>query len=216
MNKPGRILLGFFIGILGGAVVGFITGYITELISIGTHGRYIVLLTPLYVPATIFAVFQGFLMLFAGVVLGLVIGPVTAAINRPRIGWLIGPLVGIVEGLIFLLLGNEGRIDLEILFDATIIGTIIGLLVTIALLRLPQISDSSTSKGLPQLLQATADASSRRKLVIRIGICLSAILVAAFFIVAGEEYLTPLMIIVIIIFGAASAYYGYLLRKKKN
>ncbi len=218
MHKPGRILLGFLIGTLGGAIVGFITGYVTELIATGGVGRYIVILTPLFVPAEFLAALEGITMLFAGAILGLAIGPITAAINRPRVGWLIGPCVGVIGGMISILFGNKGKIDLEILIDTTIIGTLVGLLVTIMLVRLPHVSISSSSnvRGISQILQTSADSSSRTKLSLWIGSCLFAILLAAFFMATGEDYLMPLMIIAIIIFGAIGTYNGYMLRIKKN
>lgn len=204
LNTARRILIGMFLGGLAGAIVGPITGYVAGLIH---GGRTIFLMGPLYVGRTTFAVIIGGLMLLFGPILGGLVGLFTAAINRPRIGWVVG-----------LLPGTAAAIILSAEVSIAVVGAVTGLIAAIVVERRLRAEPTTPAsrQGLRQMLQGSADSYSRVRLWLWIGFCLLLVLLGAHQLTTGGPILRPIWIIVMVLFGMAGLYFGYLLTLKRN
>jgi hypothetical protein len=109
-----RILRATFWGGIAGAIAGGIGGLAA---GVAEGGRYIVILTPVYVSDEVVAAVLAACGLFMGGVLGVLAGIAAGAVNRPKLTWLIGPLLGAAMTILlqghtptFLVLATAGLI----------------------------------------------------------------------------------------------------------
>jgi len=109
-----RILRAIFWGAIAGGIAGGIGGLAAGLAE---GGRYIVMLTPVYVSDEVVAAVLAACGLFMGSVLGVLAGITAGAVNRPKLTWLFGPLLGAITTILlrahiptFLVLGTAALI----------------------------------------------------------------------------------------------------------